>query len=276
MKPNTDIIIKTKEYIFESISSSLESLTFGMLYKKLNKQFKIQQYDFKSALDELVAEGEIYYSHKYGGSFLEISFEKPTQISKRIFIVPQRMKYSEKPNDIIIKIHSGISFGRGDHPTTRLALRCIDYVFEYNNILRKSNDNPTVLDIGTGNGILAIACVMLGAGMAIGIDTDACSRKEAKDNAEINELCNRVKISDTPVEEITGLFSIITANLRYPTLRSLYPVMLELSRINSKLIFSGIKVSEHEELCRLYTKKHFKCIREEREKGWVAFAFQRV
>lgn len=271
---NADII-NIKEYIYETVSSSLESLTFGMLYKILNKRFKIERNYFKNALNELVAEGELSYSYKYGCSFLEKSFEKPVQISKRIFLVPHQMKFSKKADDIEIKIKSGISFGRGDHPTTRLALRGIEFAFEYNSSLGSRNNNSTALDIGTGNGVLAIACVLLGTGMVMGIDTDTCARNEAKENVRINGLGGSVKISEIPVEKITGQFSIITANLRYPTLRRLYPMILKLIGINSMLVFSGIKVSECNELTKLYTKEYFICRREEREKDWSALVFQR-
>ena len=274
MKLNADVT-KLKEHIYETVSSSLGSLTFGMLYKILNKRFKIERYDFKNAVHELVAEGEISYSYKYGNSFLEKSFEKPVQISKRIFLVPHQMKFLEKADDIVIKMQSGISFGRGDHPTTRLALRGIEYAFEFNSFLGNNNSNSTALDIGTGNGILAIACALLGTGEVVGIDTDTCARKEARENAQINGLGNRVKISDMPVEKITGNFSIITANLRYPSLRSLYPVIAELTGINSMLVLSGIKVSECNMLSKIYTKEFFICCREEREKNWSALVLKR-
>ncbi|MGB5158050.1 50S ribosomal protein L11 methyltransferase [Desulfobacterium sp. N47] len=264
-----------KEYIYETISSSLESLTFGMLYKISNKHFKIERYDFKNTVDELVAEGEIRYSYRHGCSFLEKSFEKPIQISKRIFLVPHQMNFSVRPDDIAIKIQSGISFGRGDHPTTRLALKSIEYAFESNSFFDSCCRNSTVLDIGTGNGILAIACVLFGAKTATGIDTDTCARKEAKDNADINGLGDRIIISDKTVENITGQFSIITANLRYPTLKRLYPVMTELTATDSLLIFSGVKVSECNELARLYTKNNFICCREESEKNWCALVFKK-
>lgn len=267
---------RLQEDILEAVATSPELLTFGKLEKVLKSRLEIKRDDLKRAVDELVTEGELTYSYKHGCSFLEKSFEKPVRISKRIVLVPHRMKFPGGPEDVVIRMQSGISFGRGDHPTTRLGLRGIEYVFEDTVFSGSCGINSTALDIGTGSGILAIACVLFGAGRATGIDTDPCARKEAGDNAEINGLKNRIEISDMPVEKIKGRFLIIAANLRYPTLISLYPLMVNLTGTGSMLVFSGIKISEANDLCLLYTKNHFIMRREEHEKEWSSFVFRRI
>ena len=267
---------RLREDVLEAVAASPELLTFGKLEKVLKSRIEIKRDDLKSAVDELVSAGELTYSYKHGCSFLEKSFEKPVRISKRIVLVPHRMQYPGGTDDLVIKIQSGISFGRGDHPTTRLGLRGIEYVFEDTAFSGSCGVNSIVLDIGTGSGVLAIACVLFGAGRATGIDTDPCARKEAMENAGINGLGERIEISDMPVEKIKGRFSIITANLRYPTLISLYPLMVKLTEKGSMLVFSGIKISEANNLCLFYSKNHFIMRREEREKEWSAFVFRRI
>jgi len=267
---------RLREDILEAVAASPELLTFGKLDKVLKSRIEIKRNDLKNAVNELVSAGELTYSYKHGCSFLEKSFEKPVRISKRIVLVPHRMQYPGGTDDLVIKMQSGISFGRGDHPTTRLGLRGIEYVFEDTAFSGSCGVNSTVLDIGTGSGVLAIACVLFGAGRATGIDTDPCARKEAMENAGINGIGNRVEISDMPVEEIKGRFSIITANLRCPTLISLYPLMLKLTGKGSMLVFSGIKIPEANDLRLLYTESHFIMSREESEKDWCAFVFRRI
>ncbi|OQW99897.1 MAG: hypothetical protein BWK74_01170 [Desulfobacteraceae bacterium A6] len=267
---------RLRDDILDAVAASPEFLTFGKLEKVLKSRIKIKRDDLKSAVDELVSAGELTYSYKHGCSFLEKSFEKPVRISKRIVLVPHRMKYPGGTDDLVIKMQSGISFGRGDHPTTRLGLRGVEHVFEDTAFSGSCGINSTALDIGTGSGILAIACVLFGAGRATGIDTDPCARKEAVENAGINGLGKRIEISDMPVEKIKGQFSIITANLRCPTLISLYPLMVKLTKKGSMLVLSGIKISEAKDLCLLYSKNHFIMRREEREKEWSAFVFRRI
>ena len=267
---------RLQEDILEAVGASPELLTFGKLEKVLKSRLEIKRDDLKRAVDALVTEGELTYSYKHGCSFLEKSFEKPVRISKRIILVPDRIKFSGGPDDVVIRMQSGISFGRGDHPTTRLVLRGIEYVFEEAGFSGEKEINPGALDIGTGSGVLAIACVKFGAVSAIGIDTDPCARKEAVENVGINGLGKRIEISDMPVEKIKGRFSIVTANLRYPTLISLYPLMVKRTGKGSMLVFSGIKISEANDLCLLYSKNHFIMRREEHEKEWSSFVFRRI
>jgi len=262
---------RVRQDILEAVAASPELLTFGKLEKVIKIRPDIGRDDLKKAVGELVAEGELIYSYKHGCSFLEKSFDKAVRISKRIVLVPHRMKFSEKPEDVVIRLQHGISFGSGDHPTTRLGLKGIEYVFEESGL----SGNERALDIGTGSGVLAIACVMFGAVSATGIDTDPCARKEAAENAGINGLGNRIEIPDMPVEKIKGRFSIITANLRYPTLIRLYPLLLKLTVKSSVLVFSGIKIPEANDLSLLYTEKHFMMSRKESEKDWCAITLRR-
>ena len=274
MNPETDAG-RLKEHILEAVSVSPEPLTFGKLGKILTDRFGTQKKVLKKAIDDLIAAGELTYTYRHGCSFIEKSFEKPVRVSERIVLVPYGMRFSGDPGDVVIKIRHGISFGSGDHPTTRLALRGIEQIFyETGQLMNKSSSSA--LDIGTGSGVLAIACLLFGVKRATGIDTDSCARKEARENAEINGLGNRIEISDVPVAEIEGVFSIITANLRYPTLINLYPMMIDLTGTDSMLVFSGIKVSEAYELSRFYSKEHFRCLWVEKEKDWAGLILKRI
>ena len=266
---------RLKDHILEAVSDSSEPLTFGKLAKIVTDRFGAERKELKKAVDDLIAAGELTYTYRHGCSFIEKSFAKPVRVSERIVLVPYGMRFSGDPGDVVIKMRHGISFGSGDHPTTRLALRGIEQAFHETGQLINENSS-SVLDIGTGSGVLAIACLLFGVKRAIGIDTDSCARKESRENAEINGLGNRIEISDMPVEKIEGEFSIVTANLRYPTLINLYPVMIDLTGTDSMLVFSGIKVSEADELSRFYSKEHFRCLWVEKEKDWAGFVFKRI
>ncbi|MFO7666501.1 MAG: 50S ribosomal protein L11 methyltransferase [Desulfobacterales bacterium] len=266
---------RLKEHILEAVSDSSEPLTFGKLAKILTDRFGKEKKALKKAVDDLVAKGELTYTYRHGCSFIEKSFAKPVRVSERIVLVPYGMRFLGNPGDVVIKMRHGISFGSGDHPTTRLALRGIEKLFQETGQLINRSDS-SVLDIGTGSGVLAIACLLFGVKRAMGIDTDSCARKESRENAEINGLGNRIEISDMPAEKIEGKFSIITANLRYPTLINLYPVMIGLTGTDSMLVFSGVKVSEANELRSFYSKERFRCLSEEKEKNWAGFVFRRI
>jgi ribosomal protein L11 methyltransferase len=268
---SNDDASRLRKRILETVAVSDEPLTFG----KLAGILAVGRKTLKKDIDELVAAGELAYTHRHGCSFIEKSFAKPVHVSNRIVLVPHGINFPGDSGDIIIKMRHGISFGIGDHPTTRLALRGIEQAFHGSGKLKNKN-NMLALDIGTGSGVLAIACLLFGVKRAVGIDTDSCAIKEAGENAEINGLGKRIEVSGQPVAEIEGEFSIVTANLRYPTLKSLYPVIVDLTGTGSMLVISGIKVSEADELSGFYSKKDFRCLWVEKEKGWAGFVFQRI
>ncbi len=107
-------------------------------------------------------------------------FFKPFIVSDKIIIKPSWEDYKE-PTDgkIVLEIDPGMSFGTGQHFTTRL---CIEQIEKY-----LVNDME-VLDMGCGSGILSIASILLGAKSAVGVDIDENAVRIAKENAEINNI----------------------------------------------------------------------------------------
>jgi len=107
-------------------------------------------------------------------------FFKPFVVSDRIIIKPSWEDYKESTEGkIVLEIDPGMSFGTGQHFTTRL---CIEQIEKY---LR---EDMKVLDMGCGSGILSIAAILLGAKSAVGIDIDENAVRIAKENAAINNI----------------------------------------------------------------------------------------
>ena len=153
--------------------------------------FGINKKQTKSVIRELVAGGELAYTYEYGCTFLERSFAKPVRISKHIVLQPPGHHHPANPKDVVVKIKPGASFGAGNHPTTRLAIQGIEFVLLGDQALDKTN-NTSVLDIGTGSGVLLITAILCGMQTGLGIDIDACARVEAAENVRINGLDDRV------------------------------------------------------------------------------------
>ncbi|HOW23690.1 MAG TPA: 50S ribosomal protein L11 methyltransferase [Sedimentibacter sp.] len=106
---------------------------------------------------------------------------KPFAVADKIVIKPSWEDY-EDPTDgkIILEIDPGMSFGTGQHHTTRL---CIEQIIKH---LEK---DISVLDLGCGSGILSIAALLLGAKECVGVDIDENSVRIAKENALLNNIC---------------------------------------------------------------------------------------
>jgi ribosomal protein L11 methyltransferase len=121
-------------------------------------------------------------------------FFKPFRIDDTIVIKPtwEELK-DQKPEDLVIEIDPGISFGTGSHETTKL---CIHGIKKY------SKPDSILLDAGSGSGILSIIAKKLGAKEVMGIDIDPSATKSAIENAEVNHL---------PIEE--GSLTFMTGNI---------------------------------------------------------------
>jgi len=105
---------------------------------------------------------------------------KPFEVADKIVIKPSWEDYKDSAQGkIILEIDPGMSFGTGQHHTTRL---CIEQIIKY------INKDMEVLDLGCGSGILSIAALLLGAQKCVGVDIDENAVRIAKENAELNNI----------------------------------------------------------------------------------------
>ena len=126
------------------------------------------------------------------------------EIGDRLAVVPSWEQY-QNPGRVQLHIDPGAAFGTGSHATTAL---CLEFLEE------GIKPGDTVLDIGCGSGILAIAAVLLGARSAVGVDIDAQSVKTAKENAARNGLADQVDFTVGDLaEQVSGRYRVICANI---------------------------------------------------------------
>ena len=256
--------------ITDYVSASPRRLTQRDIIREMSLQFSATRKEINAALRSLLEANELVYSYIDGHSFVEASLDKAVRITERVVLKPPNISYQPRSNEVVISIQSGASFGSGSHPTTRLALGAIE--FALNNIL--SFKEARALDIGTGSGVLVIAAVMMGIDAAIGIDIDPCARAEAAENVRLNQLEKQIDIQDQDIENISGNFKLILANLRYPTLKSLYPKITKLTEAGGLVVVSGIHQDELPDLLSCYTP-NFVCGWQKSEKNWSAAVFQK-
>jgi len=264
-----------KNDILNIVSESQKFITPIELEKAISNKYLLNKKQAKSIIRDLNATGDLAYTYKYGCTFLEKSFNRSIHISKHVVLKPPGNHYTPKNEDVVIQMGHGASFGTGEHPTTRLSVRGIEHVLTNDEYLKDKKDS-SLLDIGTGSGILVITAVVFGIKRGVGIDIDPCARAEAKENVKLNDLKDKIDISDRPVEDINDRFSMITANLRYPTIKKLF---FHINRILDKsgfLIISGIKADELKDVLSIYTKKQFKCLWKKIEKDWAGIVFKKI
>jgi len=157
---------------------------------------------------------------------------KAFEIGEHLAVCPSWEKYDNKDNRTVISLDPGAAFGTGSHATTSLCLEILE---------KRVTAATTVLDIGTGSGILAIAADLLGAQSAIGVDIDAQSVKTAINNAEINGVSNKTEflVGDL-ADKISGKYDIVCANIVADVVIRLFDNVANFMKDDGILIVSGI------------------------------------
>lgn len=235
------VLEKVRQEICSMVSNGKHRIPVRDLENAVARRFGVDKETMRRAVKELVAEGGLVYTNLFGTSFLELSLEKPVRISTRIVIKPPRMTYAPRIGEVVIDMAKGASFGDGGHATTRLVLQALDIALCPDSSASPRAAASVGLDVGTGSGVLAIAMAKLGVGEVLGIDIDPCAISEARYNVLLNGLEDRVTISDAPVACLKGDYTVISANLAMPTLRSMAPLLVSLTAPGGVVILSGFR-----------------------------------
>lgn len=190
----------------------------------------------------------------------------PIKVGSRVVIVPAWEKYEPEDGEIPLIMDPGMAFGAGTHETTRLVMEQIEkYVTK----------DCSVLDIGTGSGILSISASLLGAGRVNAYDIDPTAVRIARENAEINGCRNiSVNVSDllSAVEPLE--YDLICANIVADIIIRMSPDLFRFAHEGTVFIASGILVERREEVLSAMEKTPFRLIGSAEENGWCALVFR--
>lgn len=198
---------------------------------------------------------------------------RPILVGERLLILPAWME-SPDPNRVAIKIDPGMAFGTGTHPTTQLCLELLEKAISDPGL---SSDDFRVIDVGCGSGILSIAALKLGASAALGVDIDAGSLLNARENAKTNGLGDELILEVGSVEEIRdGRFPIrsaplVVANILAPVIIRLFDAGLaDLIEKGGVIILSGILHEQAQSVIETAQAKRLQ-LKEQRQMGdWIA------
>ncbi len=258
-----------------TIRSSVAKIIPPVLEKRLSDRYGLSKKQIKSVIRELVSSGELTYTYEFGCTFLEPSFTKPVRISRHVVLKPPGLRYMSEKDDVVVQITPGVSFGAGNHPSSRLAIKAIEFILLGNQVFEKKQES-TVLDIGTGSGVLILTAVLCGMNGGLGIDIDSCARVEAAENVKINGLEDRIMISGQSLSTIDRQYIMVLANLRYPSLKRFYVRLTDVTAKRGTLVLSGIKNDEMDELLMVYTKSCFEHLWSAHELGWSCVVLQKT
>jgi ribosomal protein L11 methyltransferase len=195
-------------------------------------------------------------------------FFKPFQVTSRVVIKPPWSSFRLKKGQISIDITPGMAFGTGTHATTKLCIRALERYLKRKQV--------SVLDVGTGSGILSIVAARLGAGEVLGLDTDGVAVAMAKENVKQNRVSDTVKISRGSIGNARKKFDVVVANIDLKRLRKMRCPLLHHLRSSGFLILSGILEGEEVRISQYYTETGLlRWAKASQEEEWVCLTFQK-
>lgn len=186
----------------------------------------------------------------------------PTKIGQRLIVVPCWEDYTLKDGEVRVTLDPGMAFGTGTHETTRLCMQLLEEVVK---------PNTSMLDIGTGSGILAITALLLGAKAAVGVDIDELSVKIAQENAYLNHVGEQIKlVCGDLTDKISGRYDVLCANIVADVIIRLSRDVKQFMYENSVLLVSGIIDERCDEVVEALESQGLALEQSVTENGWVA------
>lgn len=192
---------------------------------------------------------------------------KVIKVTDKIVIKPSFRDYSPSEGEIVITIDPKMSFGTGEHQTTKLMLSMCEKHIE---------KKTKVLDVGTGTGVLAIASVMLGADYALGIDNDEWCYENALENIDQNHVYGKVEFRLAEVANIAeNNFDIVLANIQKDVLLLIANELLLKTKSGGKIILSGLLFTDETDIINEYTKSGLIFIDKLQLDEWISLVFSK-
>lgn len=173
-------------------------------------------------------------------------YYEPARITHDLTIVPSWTDYEAKAGEKIIKLDPGMAFGTGTHPTTKMSLFALEQVLR---------GGETVIDVGTGSGVLSIASSLLGAKDIYAYDLDDVAVRVAQENIDMNPGTDNIHVAAGDLlKGVQQEADVIIANILADILIHLTDDAYRLVKDEGYLIMSGI-ISEKWDMVRESAEK---------------------
>lgn len=247
-------ILPTRSHELDVFFNEKPSDDFFTGITKLNPQVRwsIHQEETKDWLEEWK---KGFVAFKLTGPFWVVPswLEKPKECEKPLYIDP------------------GMAFGTGTHATTQLAAYFVNKVSE-----KFQGKNASLLDVGTGTGILAMLGRQAGFVKVMGLEIDPEARRTARQNIELNK-CDNIEIPDKPIEETGERFDVVVANIIDGVLVHLKNDLIRTTKPGGYLILTGILKERDSQFFEKFLETDgLKVDRRLEKDEWVGYLVQKI
>ena len=166
-----------------------------------------------------------------------------------------------------LKLIDSPAFGTGHHPTTALCIEAIEEILTHEHL-------DSILDVGTGSGILALTALAMGVPQAIGLDIDADALEVAAENARLNDFADRLELILGGPDVVHGRWPLVVANVLAAPLIDMAPLLARRVGRRGRLILSGVPSSLESEVKRAYQHCGIGHIKSTSRAGWTMLIAQ--
>jgi ribosomal protein L11 methyltransferase len=204
-------------------------------------------------------------------------------VGQRTVIVPAWEKHQPAPGEIVIRLEPGMAFGTGLHPTTRLALQAME---------ERLVPGCTVLDVGTGSGILAIGAAKAGARSVLALDADPSAVAVARENVERNQVAHLVTVchgslrggdvvpnyflAEGALDLLeAGQYDLVLVNILAHVIIGMAPALRDSLLPGGLLIAAGLIEGQESDVREALVAQELEIVGRSQEKDWVALVAQR-
>ena len=199
---------------------------------------------------------------------------RPLRLGRLEVVPPWETARPPPEGTVRLVLEPGMAFGTGSHETTSLCLRAVDGFLA-------ARPGASVLDVGTGSGILAIAAALLGAGRVEATDNDPIAVRVAQENADRNGVGGAVRPSLAQLSDLDGSFDLVLANILANTLVELSAELRARVAPGGQLLLSGLLAAQADDVARAFVgcpgpsdSAHFLELPRRREADWMLLTLQ--
>lgn len=189
------------------------------------------------------------------------------KVGERLVIKPTWIDYQVSENEVVVEIDPGIAFGTGYHPTTYNCLEALEELMP---------EGASILDLGTGSGILSIAAVKLGASRVVALDIDSQAVKAARQNFRRTRTTSKITLVQGSLPHAAvgpGQFDLAVANIPARAVCELAPFIASALNGNGILVASGMTLDQSPEVLKTMSDLRHTPLKEWFRDEWMTVAF---